>query len=69
MTRTWMLSASLVLAGLSVGVPAGAQWETPNRGFHKDTGFPLEGRHLGVPQAFPRGSPHSWKVLRYFRYV
>jgi hypothetical protein len=28
--------------------PAAAQWETPSRAFHKDTAFPLDGRHLTV---------------------
>jgi hypothetical protein len=39
----------LVLAGL-VAAPATAtaQWDTPNRAFHKDTSFPLEGRHMTV---------------------
>jgi hypothetical protein len=46
----------LRLLSLSVGlllVPAlaYAQWDSPNRSFHKATAFPLEGRHLAVPCA------------------
>jgi hypothetical protein len=33
---------------LSAATIAHAQWETPNRAFHKATSFPLEGRHLAV---------------------
>ena len=38
---------------LLFGVPAAAhaQWDTPNRAFHKTAAFPLEGRHLTVAGA------------------
>jgi hypothetical protein len=41
------------LCGLMLCLPAVAyaQWDTPNRAFHKATAFPLEGRHLAVPCA------------------
>jgi hypothetical protein len=38
----------LLLICLGASVAARAQWETPNRSFHKATAFPLEGRHLAV---------------------
>jgi hypothetical protein len=37
-----------VIALLSAAAPSRAQFETPNRAFHKSTGFPLEGRHEAV---------------------
>lgn len=39
-----------VIAGLFLAAPAPAfgQWDSPSRAFHKDTVFPLEGRHLTV---------------------
>ncbi len=33
---------------LALAAPAEAQFETPNRQFHNQTGFPLEGRHRDV---------------------
>jgi hypothetical protein len=39
------------IALLAVPAVASAQWETPNRGFHKAAVFRLEGRHLTVPCA------------------
>jgi len=48
----WLRLAALVigLVGLMPAVAA-AQWETPNRSFHKEPVFPLEGSHLSVPCA------------------
>ena len=39
-----------VMSGLLLAAPAPAfaQWDSPSRAFHKDTVFPLEGRHLTV---------------------
>jgi hypothetical protein len=44
-----LLGPFVVLLLLGLPSAAAAQWETPNRAFHKDTRFPLDGRHLSVP--------------------
>jgi hypothetical protein len=46
-TRAWPV-ATLTLMILGAPGPAFAQWESPSRAFHKDTRFPLDGRHLTV---------------------
>ena len=40
----------IVAAALLVLLPAAAsaQWDSPNRAFHKDTAFPLDGKHMAV---------------------
>ena len=39
---------ALMAALLVAPTPAFAQWDTPNSAFHKDTAFPLDGRHMTV---------------------
>ena len=45
--RLLLLPFAIALA-LALAAPAEAQFETPNRQFHNQTGFPLEGRHRDV---------------------
>jgi len=42
-------SSFLLLFLLAVPGVAAAQWDSPTRAFHKNTAFPLEGRHMAVP--------------------
>ncbi len=53
MTRYCRPHAVLLAAALLVLLPATAfaQWDTPNRAFHKDTAFKLDGKHQAVPCA------------------
>ncbi len=51
MTTARVRTIGIMIALLLAPALASAQWETPNRAFHKATIFPLEGRHLGVPCA------------------
>jgi len=44
----WSVPILAVLCTLAMPIPASAQWETASRAFHKDTAFPLDGRHLTV---------------------
>ena len=41
--------------------PAAAQFETPNRQFHNDSSFPLDGRHRDVPCASCHQQQGSYK--------
>jgi len=64
-----------LIALLMLGFPAlaWAQWDTPNRAFHKDTAFPLDGRHLTVPCAschsngVTKGTPTSCATCHWVR--
>ncbi len=47
--RTLLVMALAVAAALGVATPAAAQFETPNRRFHDETSFPLDGRHRDLP--------------------
>ncbi len=49
MKRFWLLAGVWALALLVFPTSVRTQWETPNRAFHKATGFPLDGRHQTVP--------------------
>jgi len=52
MTRHPQLHVVLLAAVLlCLPATAYAQWDTPNRAFHKDTAFPLDGKHQTVPCA------------------
>jgi hypothetical protein len=42
------LSAVAIIMTWASAEPVHAQFETPNRQFHNQTGFPLEGRHLTI---------------------
>jgi hypothetical protein len=44
----WWRRSALTAMMLVAPATAFAQWDTPSRAFHKDTAFPLEGRHLIV---------------------
>ena len=48
MTRLLRLLLLAFAIALALSSPAEAQFETPNRQFHNQTGFPLEGRHRDV---------------------
>jgi hypothetical protein len=48
MTRLLRLLLLPFAIALALSSPAEAQFETPNRQFHNQTGFPLEGRHRDV---------------------
>ena len=47
--RTWRTLLVAVAVTLYWAPPAEAQFETPNRQFHNDTSFPLDGRHRDLP--------------------
>jgi hypothetical protein len=72
MTR-YLRLICLLLAALAVPAAAHAQWDTPNRAFHKATGFPLDGRHLAVPCAschlngVTRGTPKTCESCHWER--
>lgn len=75
MTRHSRFSA-VMLAGLLLCLlpkPAFAQWDTPNRAFHKDTAFKLEGKHQAVPCAschingVTKGTPQTCSSCHWVR--
>jgi hypothetical protein len=49
--RVVLLAAAAWSAVLTLAEPAAAQFETPNRQFHQETTFPLDGRHRDLPCA------------------
>jgi hypothetical protein len=74
--RTHTRSALVLLAlalGLCFPATARAQWDTPSRAFHKDTAFPLDGRHLTTPCAschingVTKGTPTSCATCHWVR--
>ena len=46
--RAWTRLGTMTACLVALPAIAFAQWESPTRAFHKDTAFPLEGRHLTV---------------------
>ena len=51
MTHLWRTLAVAAVLALCWAPPAEAQFETPNRQFHNDTPFRLDGRHRDLPCA------------------
>jgi hypothetical protein len=45
----WLVLALVCLGGVAAPGVASAQWETPNRAFHKPPVFELDGQHLTLP--------------------
>jgi hypothetical protein len=46
--RLVIFPLTVLMGAVGTRATVRAQWDTPNRAFHKDTAFPLDGRHMTV---------------------